>query len=183
MKKGVLGNFIKFTGKHLRQSLFFNKVAGLRLATLLKRRLWYRCFPVNFAKFLRTPFLKENIWTTASGRTTYCFAKKDHPKKKTVSLNQFLAVFLFYAPWKHQKTSGFLVSSKNIKRENRPEMGWYAKMFVNISMWLLESILLRHISWWLKISVKERWIFDLKGGLGWTFLTNSGFSRLPAPFS
>ena len=29
-KKGVLGNFAKFTGKHLCQSLYFNKVAGLR---------------------------------------------------------------------------------------------------------------------------------------------------------
>ena len=28
-KKGVLRNFAKFTAKHLRQSLFFNKVAGL----------------------------------------------------------------------------------------------------------------------------------------------------------
>ena len=28
-KKGVLINFAKFTGKHLCQSLFFNKVAGL----------------------------------------------------------------------------------------------------------------------------------------------------------
>ena len=28
-KKGVLRNFAKFTGKDLRQSLFFNKVAGL----------------------------------------------------------------------------------------------------------------------------------------------------------
>ena len=36
-KKGVLGNFAKFTGKHLWQSLFFNEVAGLRPATLLKR--------------------------------------------------------------------------------------------------------------------------------------------------
>ena len=27
-----------------------------RLATLLKKSLWYRYFPVNFAKFLRTPF-------------------------------------------------------------------------------------------------------------------------------
>ena len=26
----------------------FNKVVGLRLATLLKKRLWHRCFPVNF---------------------------------------------------------------------------------------------------------------------------------------
>ena len=29
-KKGVLRNFAKVTGKHLCQSLFFNKVAGLR---------------------------------------------------------------------------------------------------------------------------------------------------------
>ena len=36
-KKGVLRNFAKFTGKHQCQSLFFNKVASLRPATLLKR--------------------------------------------------------------------------------------------------------------------------------------------------
>ena len=57
MKKGVLRNFTKNTGKQLCQSLFLNKVAGLRPVTLLKKRLWQRCFPVNFAKFLRTPFL------------------------------------------------------------------------------------------------------------------------------
>ena len=45
VKKGVLKNFTNFTGKHLCQSLLFNKVAGLRPATLLKRRLWHRCFP------------------------------------------------------------------------------------------------------------------------------------------
>ena len=55
-KKGLLRNFTKFTGKILCQSLFFNKDAGLRPATLLKKRLWYRCIPVNFVKFLRTPF-------------------------------------------------------------------------------------------------------------------------------
>ena len=38
-KKGVLRNFVKFTGKHLCQSLFFNKVAGLMSATLLKKKL------------------------------------------------------------------------------------------------------------------------------------------------
>ena len=30
-KKGVLRNFAKFIGKHVCQSLFFNKVAGLSL--------------------------------------------------------------------------------------------------------------------------------------------------------
>ena len=57
--KGVLRNFAKFTGKHLCQSFFFNKVAGLRHATLLKKTLWHRCFPVNFVKFLRRPFLQN----------------------------------------------------------------------------------------------------------------------------
>ena len=38
MKKGVLKNFARSTGKHLCQSLFFN---------------------LNFAKFLRTPFLQN----------------------------------------------------------------------------------------------------------------------------
>ena len=60
-KKGVFRDFAKFTGKHLCQSVFFNKV-GLRPATLLKKRLWHRCFPVNFEKFLRTPFLTEHLW-------------------------------------------------------------------------------------------------------------------------
>ena len=60
-EKGVLRNFAKFTRKHLCQSLFFNKVADNRLATLLKMRLWLKCFPVNFAKFLRTTFLIEHL--------------------------------------------------------------------------------------------------------------------------
>ena len=40
MKKGVLRNFGKFTGKHLRQSLFFNKVAGT--AEISKNTFFYR---------------------------------------------------------------------------------------------------------------------------------------------
>ena len=49
-KKGVLA---KFTGKHLCQISF--------LKTLLEKRLWHRCFPVNLAKFLRTLFLTEHL--------------------------------------------------------------------------------------------------------------------------
>ena len=29
--------------------------------TSLKKRLWHRCFPVNFAKFLRTPFSQNTL--------------------------------------------------------------------------------------------------------------------------
>ena len=40
MKKSVAENFAKFTGKHLFQSLFFNKVAYLRPAGLTKKGRW-----------------------------------------------------------------------------------------------------------------------------------------------
>ena len=53
IKKGVLDNFAKCTGKHLCQSPFFNKVAGLSL------------FLVNFWKLLRTVFT-EHIRATTS---------------------------------------------------------------------------------------------------------------------
>ena len=61
-RKDVLRNFAKLTGKRLCQSLFFNKAASLRPAPSLKKRLWHRCFPENFAKFLRTPFFIEHLW-------------------------------------------------------------------------------------------------------------------------
>ena len=50
-KKDFFENFAKFIGKHLCQSLFFNKVAGLR----------HMCLPVNFAQFLRTPFFRTPL--------------------------------------------------------------------------------------------------------------------------
>ena len=59
VRKGVLKKFAKFIGKHLCQSLFFNNIAGLRPATLLKKRFSHRRFPVNFEKFLRTSFLQN----------------------------------------------------------------------------------------------------------------------------
>ena len=52
-EKSVPRNFSKFTGKHLCQSL--------RPAILLKKRLWQRCFPVNFSKILRISFLTEQL--------------------------------------------------------------------------------------------------------------------------
>ena len=60
-KEGDLRNFAKFIGKHLCQSLFLNKIEDLRPATLLKKRFWRRCFPVNLEKFLRTPFYRTRL--------------------------------------------------------------------------------------------------------------------------
>ena len=68
--RGVLRNILKFKGKHLCQSPFFNKVAALRSATLLKKRLWHRSFLVHFKKFLRTPVLRNT-----SGRLLFSVNK------------------------------------------------------------------------------------------------------------
>ena len=68
-RKGALRNFAKFTGKDLCQSLFFNKATDLRPATLFKKKLWRRCFPMNFFEisinnfFCRTP-LGDCFWSS-----------------------------------------------------------------------------------------------------------------------
>ena len=42
VRKNALRNFAKFTGKHLCQSLFFNKVAGLRLIVYKDRNSFFK---------------------------------------------------------------------------------------------------------------------------------------------
>ena len=39
-----------------------NTCARVSPATLLKKRLWHRCFPVNFVKFIRASFFTEHLW-------------------------------------------------------------------------------------------------------------------------
>ena len=81
VRKGVLRYFTKFTEKHLCQSLFFNKVAGLRTTTLFKKRLWHRpqacnfikketqaqVFSCEFCKISKNTFFAEHHWGTAYG--------------------------------------------------------------------------------------------------------------------
>ena len=56
VRKSVLSNFPKFTGKRLCQSLFFNKDAGF---SPWKERLWNRCFHVKIVNFFTEPFLQN----------------------------------------------------------------------------------------------------------------------------
>ena len=57
--KKVLLKISQYSDENVCWSLFFNKVAGIRPVTLVKQRLRHRCFPVNFAKCLRTHFLQN----------------------------------------------------------------------------------------------------------------------------
>ena len=91
--KSVLRNFSKFTGKHLCQILSFNKVAGLlfnkvvglRPATLLKNRLWHRCFPVNFCEISKNTFCYRTPPVAAS---VYC--RRKVAAVKTENLKAFI---------------------------------------------------------------------------------------------
>ena len=69
VRKGVLRNFAKFTGKQICQSLFFSKVADLRPAALLKKRL-AQMFSCESCEIFKNTFLTEHIWATASEKNS-----------------------------------------------------------------------------------------------------------------
>ena len=53
VKKALLRNFAKLTGKHLYQSLFFNKATGLRPAEV---------FSYEFCEIPKNSFFTEHLW-------------------------------------------------------------------------------------------------------------------------
>ena len=65
MKKGVLKNFAKFTGKHLCQSLFFNK-ADSEACNFIKKETLTQVFSCEFCVSSKNTFFTEHLWTTAS---------------------------------------------------------------------------------------------------------------------
>ena len=65
-KIGVLKNFAKFTGKQMCWSLFLNDSTSWRKTTLLKIRIQYRCFTVNFTKF------QKHLFTESESSFAHC---------------------------------------------------------------------------------------------------------------
>ena len=127
-KKGVARNFTKFTGKHLCQSIFFNKVANLRPATLLNMRLWHKCFPVNFMKFIRTPFLQNTsgrllLFLLLSRLLIFIFAK--------YSLLVFLKGLTHFRPMVHFYTLQFADVLRGYRRAILVENGLPQKVLVS----------------------------------------------------
>ena len=62
-KKSVLRNFTKFTGKYLCQSLFFNKVAGLKF---IKKETLAKVFSCEFCEISKNTFLQRTPLVAAS---------------------------------------------------------------------------------------------------------------------
>ena len=71
IKKGVFINFAKFTGQHLCQSLFFNKVAGLGS----EKQTLTQVFSYEVYKIAKNTFFTEHLRTTASQNKSF-FSEK-----------------------------------------------------------------------------------------------------------
>ena len=52
----IRGVLCKKVVLEISQNLQENTCARVSFLIKLKKRLWHRCFPVNFVKFLRIPF-------------------------------------------------------------------------------------------------------------------------------
>ena len=72
-KKGVLRYFAK---------------PRTRPATLLKKRLWHWCFPVDFAKFLGTPYFPEHPRWLHLVKVTSNSIRQNAERQKTIFPNK-----------------------------------------------------------------------------------------------
>ena len=87
-EKGVLRNFAKFTGKHLRQivSFLIKLQASASACNFIKKETLAQVFIVNFAKFLRKSFLAEHLrWLIPWKSLWIMILKADFVKKATKS--------------------------------------------------------------------------------------------------
>ena len=68
LRKGVLRHIAKFTGKHLCQRLFFNKVVGLRpqACNFIKKETLAQVFSCEFCEISKDTFFTEHFQATAS---------------------------------------------------------------------------------------------------------------------
>ena len=125
IKKAVLRNFAKLTWKYLCQSLSF-------FPTLLKKRLWLKCFPVNFAKFLRTPLLQNTSgWLLLT--------KLHDPNRKKIRLPCFESRWLLYMSW-HSVFSFLFLFRNNVIREQLDEND-FRRCYVFFSKSIIPKVL------------------------------------------
>ena len=86
-KKCVLRNFAKVTGKHLCQSLFFNKIVGLA-CNFIKKETLAQVFPCEFCEVSKNTFPYRTV--AVSGFISFPFSGE-----RNVSLECFIGMRIF----------------------------------------------------------------------------------------
>ena len=82
---------------------------NLRPATLLKKRLWHRCFPVNFFEISKNIFFTEHLWMSAS-------------ETKTKQIGHIIRIILTEYQYQYQSIIGSSGSgkTKRVDKFNKP---------------------------------------------------------------
>ena len=65
-KIGIPKNFAKFTGKHLRHFLFFNKVARPQVCIFIKKEILAQVFSYEFCEIFKNNFFYRTLPVAAS---------------------------------------------------------------------------------------------------------------------
>ena len=106
IKKGVLRNFSKFTGKHLCQSLFFNKVAGQAWILIF---LWCIVTELSFSSnFWKDDDLLLYLILNALSRTRFillvslrlCNIQPNGKYPNCDSIKAFITILFYQRLWK-----------------------------------------------------------------------------------
>ena len=90
VRKGILRYFAKFAVKHLILSLFFNEVAGLCHATLLKKETRAQGFSCESCKIYMNTFFTEYLRATASE------SKNSETSGETISETNSFSNYVFF---------------------------------------------------------------------------------------
>ena len=141
--EAILKNFSIFKEKILCWSLFLNNVAGLRSATLLKKRFQHMCFPMNIFK---NTFFEEHLWTAVSTGVQF------------EPTNFAISVLRFSFPILQRHNSDFEIQVLNFSKYRYPRFNCSVKFFsssshqVNLQNFAspLHFSVLQHFSiiWW-----------------------------------
>ena len=113
VKIGVLNNFTKFTGKRMCQSFFFDKVAGLRPATLLKKRLWQSCFLWICEIFKNTFFYRTSPVAASENVQLYWQTLEEYFSQSSPWINLIASKSVFYF-FLHKRWNEGNISNCNI---------------------------------------------------------------------
>ena len=93
IKKGFRKNFAKSTRKHLCQ-ISFKKICKSQPATLLKKIICHRCFPVNFTKFFKNTLLQNTSERLLLYRKIAFFLFTKYEQTLVNSRHQIIFTFL-----------------------------------------------------------------------------------------
>ena len=133
-EKGILRNFAKFTGKHLRQSLFLNHIGGLtpQICNFFKKRDSRAGISlINLEKFLIISFIIDNL-----KRLLLCIHKsfaKFFVRKCILHKKWTLLLRIFI--WRYGQIRGFLpIWSYLLKRSSMENfILWDVVIFTSVT--------------------------------------------------